>query len=242
MITFASKPIRKITAIAAFVAAGFATDASAQLMCRTAVGDFPMMLPPGVPLIAGVPCNGHAGPGITIFAGAHAPHPGSMPAPFPVPAPFPQGGPAPFPMPHPFPNGPFQQPAVPPQHVGAGQLAGAFGVNREGQIAAQCVSQFGMTWAAAGCVTTNLTVVELNKCFTDGIGGRGCFGDNNTLVHMIRANFEAAQRERGALNQTIRATTGISVRDIERHGPLGGPNSDARKLCNGLAGIVGGRC
>jgi hypothetical protein len=114
------------------------------------------------------------------------------------------------------------------------QLAGAFGVNREGQIAAQCARHLVMPEHVAVCVVTHLTFDELNKCFTDGIGGRGCFGDNNTLVKLIRQNFEAAQRERGAANQVIRATTGISVGDMERYGWKGGPNSEVRKICNFL--------
>jgi hypothetical protein len=209
------KTIKTFVAASIFsLAAGFVSTASAQMpvvACQTPVGVFPM--PGGIPQ-PGLPCFGPAGPGITVVIGGG--FPGGIPDPrmtrFPVPTDM-QGG---------------------PQARMHGRIAGAFGVNREGQTAAECVSQFGVSKPAAACVVGRLTIDELNKCFSDGIGGRGCFGDNNTLVSMIRGNFEAAQRERGAVNQGIRATTGISVGDIEKHGWKGGPNSEASKICNFL--------
>jgi hypothetical protein len=56
-------------------------------------------------------------------------------------------------------------------------------LNPEQQIAVQCVVQTGgQPYAAAGCMATRLTARELEKCFTAGIGGSGCFGDDNDLV------------------------------------------------------------
>lgn len=56
-------------------------------------------------------------------------------------------------------------------------------LNPEQQIAVQCVvSTGGQPYAAAGCIASRLTARELTKCLTDGIGGKGCFGDNNDLV------------------------------------------------------------
>lgn len=56
-------------------------------------------------------------------------------------------------------------------------------LNPEQQIAVQCVvSTGGQPYAAAGCMASRLTARELTKCLSDGIGGRGCFGDNNDLV------------------------------------------------------------
>jgi hypothetical protein len=46
----------------------------------------------------------------------------------------------------------------------------------------------------------------------------------------IEHNFVAAKDESGVLNQTIRATTGISIGDIERYGLAGGPNSEVNKI------------
>lgn len=57
-------------------------------------------------------------------------------------------------------------------------------LNAEQQIAVECVAQSGgQPYAAASCTATRLTMRELGKCVTDGIGGtNGCFGDNNDLV------------------------------------------------------------
>jgi len=56
-------------------------------------------------------------------------------------------------------------------------------LNPEQQIAVQCVvSTGGQPYAAAGCMASRLTARELTKCFTDGFGGSGCFGDSNDLV------------------------------------------------------------
>jgi hypothetical protein len=118
----------------------------------------------------------------------------------------------------------------------------ALGFNHETQVSAACAEEFGVSYAAAGCIVSELTAEELSKCFEDGVGGEGCFGDNNTLVRIVAANIEAAAREDGDINQAIRATTGVSVRDIEDEGILGGENSEARKACNAIAGIFGGGC
>lgn len=56
-------------------------------------------------------------------------------------------------------------------------------LNPEQQIAVQCVvSTGGAPPAAAGCIASRLVARELTKCLTDGVGGKGCFGDNNDLV------------------------------------------------------------
>lgn len=226
------------TSLAVFaLAAGFASGASAQsqmLACQTPVGVFPM--PGGIPQ-PGLPCFGPSGQGITVFVGGG--FPGGMPgSPMHAPMPFPGGAPGSFPgsairLPAPFP--------VPPMGP-TGQVADAFGVNHEGQVTAECVAQYGVTYATGGCVAARLTADELNKCFTDGIGGRGCFGDNNTLISMIRGNLAAAQRESTVPGQVIRATFGISPDAIRDRGILGGDNSDARKMCDGVAGLFGGKC
>ncbi len=56
-------------------------------------------------------------------------------------------------------------------------------LNPEQQIAVQCVvSTGGEPTTAAGCIASRLTMRELTKCLSDGIGGKGCFGDSNDLV------------------------------------------------------------
>lgn len=123
-----------------------------------------------------------------------------------------------------------------------GQAAGIAGVNHEGQVAAECVAQYGPSKAGATCIATRLSVDEIEKCFNDGIGGRGCFGDNNTVVQILRANLEAAQRESDPASAWVRLSTGVSFGDILDKGPLGGENSDARKLCNDIGGMFGLEC
>lgn len=122
------------------------------------------------------------------------------------------------------------------------ELADEMGVNHEGQVAAECIGQYGASQAAAACIATKLTVDEIAKCFSDGVGGHGCFGDSNTVVQILRDNFDAAQREADPASAWIRLSTGISPGDIQENGPLGGENSDARKVCNGIAGLFGGKC
>jgi hypothetical protein len=55
-------------------------------------------------------------------------------------------------------------------------------LNPEQQIAVECVvSTGGQLYMTAGCIATRLTGRELEKCVTDGFGGKGCFGDTNDL-------------------------------------------------------------
>jgi hypothetical protein len=115
-------------------------------------------------------------------------------------------------------------------------------VNPEWQMAAQCVAQYGVTKVAVGCAATRLTVAEFEKC-KQGIGSsQGCFGPNNDIRRFVAGAYEAARRESSPVGGAVRFATGISPDAIRQHGPLGGPNSEARKACNAVAGIFGGRC
>jgi hypothetical protein len=83
-------------------------------------------------------------------------------------------------------------------------------LNPEQQIAVQCVAEAGgQPYAAAVCTASRLTLRELRKCVTDGIGGHGCFGDSNDLV--------------GRNGWTSR-TFGNVLNDLRRGGP--GPTND----------------
>ena len=135
---------------------------------------------------------------------------------------YPPAGQQQYPQPNPAPQGYQNGPA--PQ-----------GLNREAQITAQCVARNGVTQAGAACIAASLTTIEINKCFSQGVGGSGCFGDNNTLRRLVADNLEAAQRERTMPGQAIRATTGVSVDAIQEKGILGGCNSDLR-------GLLGQKC
>ena len=49
------------------------------------------------------------------------------------------------------------------------------------------------------------------------------------IVKGIDANIKGAARESGEIDKVIKGTTGISVKDIKKHGVFGGPNSVFRK-------------
>lgn len=82
--------------------------------------------------------------------------------------------------------------------------------------------------------TTGISLADINKY--------GLLGGPNSearkvaqgIENIVAANIEAAKREKGDINKAIRATTGISVEDIKKHGILGGENSEARKLFKAL--------
>jgi hypothetical protein len=61
-------------------------------------------------------------------------------------------------------------------------------------------------------------------------------------IGIVTQNLEIAKRESGDLAKVLAGTTGISVDAINKGGILGGENSEARKACNAVAGLVGGRC
>lgn len=92
----------------------------------------------------------------------------------------------------------------------------ASNLNPEQQIAVTCVvSTGGQPYAAAGCIATALTGRELEKCITQGVGGNGCFGDNNDLVG-----------RHGWLVRNISSIPGGPNSMIRNPGQiLGGPNS-----------------
>lgn len=183
--------------------------------------------PPQVPITEaplGAPCTD----GMGSFGYAIPDQPISPQFPQQVP---PQYSPA-QPYSHPSYQGNSQQGAY-----SSGQSGGRPGLpmNREAQISAQCVASNGTPQAAAACMAASLTAEELDKCLSKGIGGDGCFGDNNTLRRIVADNLEAARREKSVPGQVIRGTTGVSVDAIQEKGILGGCNSDLR-------GILGQKC
>lgn len=101
-----------------------------------------------------------------------------------------------------------------------------FNPNPELQIAMECaVSTGGEPMAFAGCAGGRLTERELKKCFTDGFGGNGCFGENNEIVKGLRTLGIDVQDALGPTNDLVVAwNNGVS--DIQ-HGP--GPNNDAMR-------------
>ena len=48
-------------------------------------------------------------------------------------------------------------------------------------------------------------------------------------VSIIHRNIRGSKREAGAIAKALKGATGISVKDINKHGIFGGPNSIFRK-------------
>jgi hypothetical protein len=67
----------------------------------------------------------------------------------------------------------------------------------------------------------------------------GVFIAGGMFKHNIEKNFQAARQESSVLNKAIRATTGISIRNIKKHGLAGGPNSEVRKAGRAIAKVFG---
>ncbi|GGZ75652.1 hypothetical protein [Paraglaciecola chathamensis] len=51
-----------------------------------------------------------------------------------------------------------------------------------------------------------------------------------SLAENIERNIEGAKIESGELAKLVRALSGVSIKDIEKHGICGGKNSELRKL------------
>jgi hypothetical protein len=64
---------------------------------------------------------------------------------------------------------------------------------------------------------------------------RGTIG--NALA-ILGNNWSAAQNEKGDLAKYFRATSGISITDIQKYGIQGGPNSELNKLLGGEGGVA----
>jgi hypothetical protein len=112
----------------------------------------------------------------------------------------------------------------------AGCAAGSqLNMNAEATVALQCaMSTGGQPYAFAACTGGQLTVNELTKCFTIGIGGSGCFGDNNTIIKGLRdlgVNVQSVIGPNGFAVQTYNN----AVNDI-RYGP--GANNEVVKAIN----------
>lgn len=56
-------------------------------------------------------------------------------------------------------------------------------------------------------------------------------------ITTVAGNIESAKRENGAINQTIRAVTGVSIKDIHNNGLAGGENSEVRIIGRKIADV-----
>src|SRR4029077_1054844 len=76
-------------------------------------------------------------------------------------------------------------------YVQMGVCAAGNNLTAEQQVFVSCaLTTGGQPYAFAGCVGTQLTLNEIDKCFSRGIGGDGCFGTNNTAVKFVSNAFK----------------------------------------------------
>ena len=109
-------------------------------------------------------------------------------------------------------------------------------MNTETQVAVECAATSGgVPVAFAVCAGGRLSLMEINKCFDDGVGkDGGCFGENNTFVKAIRDLGNGLQLKFGPTNDAV-----IALNTIENdfvHGP--GENNDIVKTGRQLAGAL----
>ena len=57
-------------------------------------------------------------------------------------------------------------------------------------------------------------------------------------VKIMERNVEASGRESGEIDKLIRALSGVSIKDINKYGLCGGPNSEVRKLFGSLCNDI----
>jgi hypothetical protein len=84
----------------------------------------------------------------------------------------------------------------------------------EQQVFVQCaVTTGGQPYAFAGCVGTQLTLNELQKCMTMGIGGDGCFGRGNTAVAFVTNAWSDVTKGPGPNNEAVKAREAVLGND-----------------------------
>lgn len=114
--------------------------------------------------------------------------------------------------------------------------AGSIRMNPETQIIVSCaVATGGEPYSFAGCAGGQLTTRELDKCFTNGIGGNGgCFGPNNDIVRALNGTGQWLAGQFGPNNDLVR-TWNNTVNDI-RYGP--GPNHEASRAIRNVGNEI----
>ena len=80
-------------------------------------------------------------------------------------------------------------------------MAGRQTLTPEQQVIVQCALQTGgEPISLTTCVGGQLTMNELSKCLSIGIGGRGCFGDNNTATAFVSNAWRGVRSGLGSNN------------------------------------------
>jgi hypothetical protein len=108
-----------------------------------------------------------------------------------------------------------------------GVCAAGNNLTPEQQVFVSCaISTGGQPYAFAGCVGTQLTLNELNKCLERGIGGNGCFGPNNTAVKFVSNAWKDVTQGPGPNNDLL-GRDGFAGRTLDnaRHDLQYGPGS-----------------
>ncbi len=114
--------------------------------------------------------------------------------------------------------------ANPTNFWGAAICAGGVQLTPEQQVFAECAVQTGLQpYSFAACATGNLTFNEFQKCLEIGVGGDGCFGENNTIVRLVQDAWKGVA---GGPNSVLNRPGQI----------FGGPNS----VFNDPAQVFGG--
>jgi uncharacterized membrane protein len=115
-------------------------------------------------------------------------------------------------------------------YIQMGVCAAGPKLTSEQQVFVQCaISTGGQPYAFAGCVGTQLTLNELQKCIDQGIGGGGCFGRNNEAVKFVNNAWKDVTKGPGPSNDLL-GRDGFLGRNLENarndleHGP--GHNND----------------
>jgi hypothetical protein len=102
---------------------------------------------------------------------------------------------------------------------------GAVGSAAEPVVAVTCTATGP---GVAACAAAGVVLHEVTKA----LNGQDAFGPNGEIRKALNipiGNIRAASQESGEIAKVIRATTGISIMDIQKYGLLGGENSFFRK-------------
>lgn len=83
-------------------------------------------------------------------------------------------------------------------------IAGGHFLTPEQRVIVQCALHTGgEPISLTTCVGGQLTINELSKCISIGIGGRGCFGDNNTATALVSNAWRGVSEELGPGNASV---------------------------------------
>lgn len=92
------------------------------------------------------------------------------------------------------------------------------GLNAEAVVAMECaMASGGEPLTFVGCTGGRLAMMELDKCFTVGVGDNGCFGKNNLFTTTINNIGAELGRQFGPNNDVVRAWNDITRGPGKKH-------------------------